>query len=363
MSLSTAQAKFWRMPELIEKLLEYLDEFSILSIVGLNLLTVEVLQTASRTTEPLGKLIRKVLGFGQPQFFEQQRETVRRMSTTLLAQLESPEPLLLEILDVICAEHKYVNGVDFYPEWAPGIYDTTNYNQESLIRISCPLHSHHSVSPLGFILLEDCESALATGSSKQPVMDIELNGRTDMADTTRWRWLENDMRETLILALVSRLARQEVAVETLAWHSDTLDINSVNQVAVFNALLQKCDQLVNLKTVKVRGELGVEGWETLAVAMQRHPFRLVFYTSRGWMLQARREHLRVIWETLPVRPNGSAPSCWTVEGRVSTNKRFKKACAGPQAEEKSEDTWKELLEFLDHPEPEEVDRRLRSGRD
>ena len=175
----------------------------------------------------------------------------------------------------------------------------------------------------------------------------------------------NDMRETLILALVSRLARQEVDVETLAWHSDTLDIRSANQVAVFNALLllQKCDQLLNLQTVRVRGELGVEGWETLALAMQRHPCRVVFYTSRGWMLQARREDLRSIWEALPVMPNGSAPSCCTVEGRVSTNKRFKKACAGPQAEEKSEDTWMELLEFLDHPEPEEVDRRLRSGRD
>ena len=99
------------------------------------------------------------------------------------------------------------------------------------------------------------------------------------------------------------------------------------------------------------------------MAMERHPCRLVFYTSRGWMLQARREDLRTIWEALPVRPNGSAPSCWTVEGRVSTNKRFKKACAGPEAEEKSEDTWMELVEFLDHPEPEEVEGRLRSRRE
>ena len=341
MSLSTAQTKFWRMPELIEKLLEYLDEFSILSIVGLNLLTVEVLQTASRTSEPLGKLIRTALGFGQAQIFEQQREKVRRMSNTLLAQLESPEPLLLEVLDVICAEHKFVNGGVWQPVWVPGIYSTTNYNQESLIRIRCPLHDFHSVSPLGFILLEDCEAAVAIGSTKQPVINIELNGRTDIADTWRW-WAmrnENDMRETLILALVSRLARQEVAVETLAWNSDTFEINSLKWAVAFNALLQKCDQLLNLKTVKVRGELGMDGWEALAEAMQRHPCRLVFYTSRGWMLQARREDLRTIWEALPVRPNGSAPSCWTVEGRVSTNKRFKKACAGPQAKEKSEATW------------------------
>ena len=41
-----ATTKFWRMPELVEKLLEYLDEVSILSIVGVKLLTVEVLQAA-----------------------------------------------------------------------------------------------------------------------------------------------------------------------------------------------------------------------------------------------------------------------------------------------------------------------------
>ena len=34
-----------------------------------------------------------------------------------------------------------------------------------------------------------------------------------------------------------------------------------------------------------------------------------------------------------------------------------------KAEEKSERAWAELQEFLDEPEPEEVQRRLRSGRE
>ena len=71
MSLSTAQTKFWRMPELIEKLLEYLDEFSILSIVGVNLLSVEVLQIASKTSESLDKLTQKALGFDHRESFEE----------------------------------------------------------------------------------------------------------------------------------------------------------------------------------------------------------------------------------------------------------------------------------------------------
>ena len=186
MSLATtaqedAETKFWRMPELIERLLEYLDEFSILSIVGLNLLTLEVLQTASRTSKPLPGLIRRVLRFDQRESFEQQREKVRRFSNTLLAQ-SSSEPLLLEVLDVICFQHKYVGA------WVPhpGIHNVTNYNQKSVIKMSCPLHKgHHMVSPLGIILLEDCEAALAISSTKLSVIDIMLDGREDMSDTKR----------------------------------------------------------------------------------------------------------------------------------------------------------------------------------
>ena len=89
MALSTqedAGTKFWRMPELVEKLLEYLDEISILSIVGVKLLTVEVLQTASGASKrfeskPLGKLFRKALGFGQPQTLGEQRTKVQRISS------------------------------------------------------------------------------------------------------------------------------------------------------------------------------------------------------------------------------------------------------------------------------------------
>ena len=74
MSLSTqedARSKFWRLPELVEKLLEHLDEVSVLSIVEVKLLTDEVFQTASKGVSRC-QLIRKVLGFEPPQTFDQQ---------------------------------------------------------------------------------------------------------------------------------------------------------------------------------------------------------------------------------------------------------------------------------------------------
>ena len=356
MSLSTqldARTKFWRMPEMVEKLLEYLDEISILSIVGVELLTMEVFQAATKTSKrfeskPLVKIIRKALGFGElgpqralssilsPRELEQHRAKVQRISRTLLAELNTPKPLQLEILDVICAEHKYVNRP---------------HRQESVIRMSCSVHTYHSVSPLGFVLLEDCEGAI--GSSEQRIRKIELTG---------------PMHYALLLALVSRLTRQLVPVETLSWYSNTLEVGSKDQAVAFNSLLQKCDRVLNVATVRVCGDLQMEGWEALALALQKHRCHAkAIVSSKKRMLQARREDLRTIWEAMPGRPN-RLRSCWAVEGKdmesnVHVEKRFDKTSVGLKAEEKSERAWAELQEFLDEPEPEEVQRRLRSGRE
>ena len=341
MSLSTqedAGAKFWRMPELVEKLMEYLDEISILSIVGVKLLTVEILQAASGTSQrfepkPLRKLIRKVLGLEPQRSFEYQRAMVQRISRTLLAQLDSPQPLLLEVLDVFCAEHKYVSG---------------GLEHESVIWMSCPLHAYHSVDHHGFILLEDCEGTL--GSTEQRIRKIELSGYIwDIKNNRDFRDVKypgdnrdfraiRDFRETLFLALVSRVTRQLVAVETLAWPSWKLKVTSKDQMVSLNALLQRCDRLKFVQTVCVDGDLEVEGWEALAKALQKHPCHAEIISSKERMLQARREDLRTIWEAMPRRLNG-IPSTWIVSGVKFTNTSV--------AEVEGEKAWTELLEFLD----------------
>ena len=72
-SLATAQedagSKFWRMPELIEKLLDYLDEVEILTIVGVNLLTVEVLQSSSKPQNLWANLSVRLWGLASHRLF------------------------------------------------------------------------------------------------------------------------------------------------------------------------------------------------------------------------------------------------------------------------------------------------------
>ena len=353
MSLAThedAGTKFWRMPELVEKLMEYLDEISILSIVGLKLLPVEVLQAASRNSKrfeptPLRKLIRKVLGFEPQRTFEYQRFEVRRLSRTLLAHLDSEQPLLLEVLDVICAEHKYrAGGLEHESVPEKQLCDVAP--EQAVIRLTCPLHTYHSVDHHGLILLEDCEGAIS--STEQRIRKIEFSGyiwdiknTRDFMETKYFGDRRNFgdikvFRDNLFLALVSRVTRQLVPVETLAWHSWKLKVNNKDQVVSLNALLQRCHRLKFVRTVCVGGELETEGWEPFAKALQKHPCHAEVCSPKPRMLQARREDLRTIWETMPGRLNGNSSS-WIVSGR-----RFNKASV-----EESEKAWIQMLEFLD----------------
>ena len=154
----------------------------------------------------------------------------------------------------------------------------------------------------------------------------------------------------------------------MTWHSDTLQVESKDQAVALNALLQRCDLMVNVQTVKVCADIGMEGWEALAKALQRHPCHAkAIWSTKKRMLKAKREDLRAIWEAMPGRPNGIR-STWIVpgkdmEGNDEMEKMFNKTSVGLKAEEKSEKVWRALVDFLDEPEPEEVPRRLRSGRE
>ena len=133
--------KFWQTPELVEKLLEHLDASATLGLAEAHWLTLQILQGDSGTLKPFKKLTSSLIGRHLAEdTFEQQRVLVEWVVLTILATTESPEPLLVELLDAICAEHK---------------------TDAIAIQVTCPcLASTHSVSSLGFLLLEDCEGAL-----------------------------------------------------------------------------------------------------------------------------------------------------------------------------------------------------------
>ena len=179
MSSSTqagAERKFWQVPEMVEKLLEHLDVSGTLELAEVHELTLQILQGASGTLKPL--VIGRQLG---QDTFEQQRVMVERAVLTITAKMEKPESLLVELLHVICAEHR---------------------TDAITIQLTCPCcASPHSVSSFGFILLEDCEGAL--DSAEQHVKRISWDDN-----------LENFLMDPLLFALTSRLSRQNSSVGT-----------------------------------------------------------------------------------------------------------------------------------------------------
>ena len=99
-----AGRKFWLMPELMDRLLLMLDARSMLSLAEVQPLAVRILRGGS---QPWRKLIKEAL---DNPVFEQQRTLIQKIATTVLAKMESPQSLTLELLDLICAEYNDIMG-------------------------------------------------------------------------------------------------------------------------------------------------------------------------------------------------------------------------------------------------------------
>ena len=92
-----AEWKFWRIPELVERLLLFLDTGSTSRLAKVHPLTMEILQS------PLGwrKLLRKSFPCKTIIHSEQDRVEIQHL-TQILKNMENPKLRLLELLDVIC---------------------------------------------------------------------------------------------------------------------------------------------------------------------------------------------------------------------------------------------------------------------
>ena len=310
-----AERKFWQVPELVEKLLEHLNASATLELAEVHGLTLQILQGDSGTLKPFKKLIGLIGQQLGQDTFEQQRVMVERVVFTILAKMEKPEPLLVELLDVICAEHK---------------------TDAITIQLTCPCPaSPHSVSSVGFILLEDCEGAL--GSAEQHVKRISWDDS-----------LDNFMTDPLLFALSSRVSRQNSSVGTL--DMNTFDVRSKNHAEALYTLLENSNTVYKLPIMNVCGEIETEGWELLAKAVNLHRGMFVCHFSglAEVMRKARKEDLRSIWDAVakgPWRTGGS----WTVQeenadGSFVAVKRFSKS---GWAKQKNERNWNELVKYLE----------------
>ena len=251
-----AGKKFWQTPELVDKLLLMLDVQSMLSLAEVQPLAVRILQAGS---QPWNKLITEALdnpfipyvhGY---QTFERQETLVKRTASTILAKMEDPRPLLMELLDLICVKY----NTEERPLGRP-MFST---REPLRVQVTCPLHVSHTVSGYGFILLEACEGTL--GSAEQHLETI----------------LESDCSSYLsdfeLPSVSSRLSRQPRTMERIQFSE--LRLKSKDVIDTWLHVLQNCDQAHGLRYVLVYDDIGTGGWQALAKALRLHqPYMLRF---------------------------------------------------------------------------------------
>ena len=183
-----AEKMFWRSPELVDNLINFLDVESVAELAKANPFTAELLESSKKTW---GELVQRSCPFYQHEGlpvedgdhgwddhtyrpwvedrFAEQQVNVSHL-TRILSTMESPMVPLLELLHVICERFPPVlfkaedNVYPFSPE---------KDGQPMAFHLKCPCKRSHAVTHLGFLLLEKVESTL--GSAEQEVDKVFIS--------------------------------------------------------------------------------------------------------------------------------------------------------------------------------------------
>ena len=146
-----AEKMFLRLPELVEKLLVFLDTKSTLCLAIAHPFAREVLQNQVTW----GKLLKRSIS---EDCFNQQDKSNLQHLTEILRSLRNPKFLLLDLLHVICAK-------------CPPM-DPEHLGNSILMTCACATHSSSYVSPVGFSLLEEVEGTLGTVEQEIKMIDL-----------------------------------------------------------------------------------------------------------------------------------------------------------------------------------------------
>ena len=312
---AAAERKFWSSPDHVEKLLPFLDAFSTLNLAQAQAqanpkkhpMITEILIGTSNWAKFIKRTCPDLANLGIWNIGEKKAEM--RPIIEVLKLLGKPQAHLLKLLHLLLDKLPTV---------------TFLYNK---ITVTCPGHEAHSMSWLGFCLLEEVEAAM--GSSEQKIESIGGVGG----------WLS--IEEPWLSALNSRLLRQEgvIKIKTKILKFSCSNLN--HAVAVHNLVRSSERFLTDFSSLVISGPIGWAGWAELAQASQLPQFsgfrQIILRGGRDLVLEGRREDVRALWD---------ATGEWYVHGLVRPI-TFDKNPVYPEA------GWNRLVQFLDKSEDEE----------
>ena len=286
-----AETKFWRTRELVDRLLPFLYTYSVERLAECHDITLELLQRPYVWNKFIKRSIEKTISVStnlswdedeDAEVDDERREEVeeeihrQEMLETvgdlarILRMFEDSKPFLLDLLHLICEK---------YP---PNMISSDGY---VLVDVACSCNKTHSVSPLGFLILDEVETTL--GSTEQSVERVHLSRFLE-----NWQWLPEIMR---------RAACQQEMVEEV--NIGTIYIDTKQTAEFFSALIENCRKMC-FNMLEIEAEIGVDGWAAIRKVLE-HQGRIfqayeIVSTKRA-MVQGGRDDMRAIWESLGQR--------------------------------------------------------------
>ena len=286
-----ASKKFWEIPELLEMLLPHLDSASILELAKAHRPTIQILQCGSnwdkliQRTSPysarksLGAVYLK--GNSDSSWLTKNLEAKKAELLPLikmLAMMEEPQDCLVNLLDLICT--RFPIGESGRPLRYVKAANGKTVPVPEAVKVTCPNHTSHKVSSLGFLLLEEVEGAL--GSAEQSV-----------------QWLGvAELEGILLSSLGARMRRQQLGARIKMELIDILCSNPQQAEDVL-VIMKNCKRLIHFRQLHVFEDgASAEAWAALAKAVELHPGKCSMSATRKALLAGRREDLKVLWEAV-----------------------------------------------------------------
>ena len=322
---------FWGNPDLVEKLLPYLDVFTIILLAESRIsCTIQILQ---KTSAVWVKLVRRTFPDIQiwpdtssgrywnlvKERFEEEKIQILHL-TSILTMMDNPKSHTQDLLEVICEK--------FPPIVSAGRSDFS-------IKLACPCHqSQHSVSPLSFLLLEEVDGALGSSAPLQEVLQVKVPFLVD----------------PLMSALGSRVSKQQGKMTKM--HSGPAVCLNRKNAANLYALVWKCEQTqLRVFDLRIEGNIEADGWADLARALSLYlnP-ELDWFTvnaTREAMKEARIEDLKAVWDSLPVSWDPAETVlplfCWVVDEKLRAQGRAEYLY---KVRGEEEEGWNALLKVM-----------------
>ena len=265
---------FWSLPEIVEKIFSMLDLQSSLNLARViqkgtlnRSLTSKVWKTLIRDYCPKDDQDDSVEDLlcrnGSRHTSCQELRNVVKKLAAILKPLDVPKDFLLDLLDAIC---------DHFPSSMP----------DFKLQMSCPRHPQpHSISPAGLILLEEVETALGTAEFSLKSIQLEA------------------IHESVLLAMVSTMSRQQDAVTAVTIKFGELQLISENVAHAFYQFFSKLpsDLRVSIFTLTIERSIREDGWRAVAKAVQLRPSSVAFIDcSRHSLVNAKKEDRDVFWK-------------------------------------------------------------------